>query len=98
LEVQLTEQIFKNGPFVVFTRGIAGLANRHTQLRRVEGHMRNERRPPAGDGFDRPAHGFAVTDELIQIPCATRDLGDCPITDRCAEDRDIHLLEEVPEG
>jgi hypothetical protein len=42
--------------------------------------MGNERRSPAGDGLDRTTHGFAVADELIQIPCATWDLGNRPIT------------------
>ena len=60
--------------------------------------MGNERRTAAGDGFYWPAHGFSIADKLIQITCATRDLGDRPITDSRAERRDIHLLEEVAEG
>ena len=60
--------------------------------------MGNERRSPAGDGLDRTTHGFAVADELIQIPCATWDLGNRPITDGGAKRCDIHLLEEVAES
>jgi hypothetical protein len=41
--VQLTQELFEHSPLVVFTRDIAGLTNRHTQLRRIEGHMGNER-------------------------------------------------------
>jgi hypothetical protein len=32
LAVQLTQKLFQHSPFVVFTRGMAGLANRHTEL------------------------------------------------------------------
>jgi hypothetical protein len=42
--------------------------------------MGNERRTAAGDGFYWPALGFSIADKLIQITCATRDLGDRPIT------------------
>ncbi len=60
--------------------------------------MGNERRSPAGDGLDRTTHGFAVADKLLQIPCATWDLGDCPIMDGSVQRRDIHLLQEVAES
>jgi hypothetical protein len=58
LEVQLNQKLFPLSPFVVIPRSMAGLANRHTQLRRVDGHMGNARRPPSGDGFYRPAYDF----------------------------------------
>ncbi len=54
--------------------------------------------PPAGDGFDRSAHGFSIADKLIQITCTTWYLGDRPITDCRAERREIHLPEELAEG
>ena len=52
----------------------------------------------AGGGLDRTAHGFAVADKLIQFLCATRDLGERPITDGRTEHRNVHLLEEVSES
>jgi len=32
LEIQLAPQFFEQSALMVFTRGIAGLANRHTEL------------------------------------------------------------------
>jgi hypothetical protein len=32
LEIQLAQQFFEHSALVVFTRGIAGLANRHTEF------------------------------------------------------------------
>ena len=43
----------------------------------------------------RRRHGPGAIPGLIQITSAFRDLGDRPITDRRAESRDIHLLEET---
>jgi hypothetical protein len=60
--------------------------------------MGNERRTLAGRGLDRTLHGFAVSDKLIQFRCATRDLGDRPITNGRTEHRAVHLLEEVTES
>jgi hypothetical protein len=95
LEIQLAHQFYEHSALVVLTRGIAGLANRHTERWCVEGDMGNERQTPAGDRFNRTTHGFAVADELIQIPCTTWDLGDCPIRDGNAKRRSIHLPEEI---
>jgi hypothetical protein len=64
MEVLLTQELFEPSPLVVFTSGIAGLTNRHTQLRRIEGHMGNERRTAAGDGFYWPALGFSIADKV----------------------------------
>jgi hypothetical protein len=56
----------------------------------------NAEPPPAVGSID-PSQGFTVTDQLIEIRCATRDLGDCPVTDRGAQGCHVHLLEEVAE-
>ena len=98
LEIQLAKQRFKHSPFMVLSRGVVGLADGYRQCRRVEGDMRNERRTTAGGGLDRTAHGFAVADKLIQFLCATRDLGERPITDGRTEHRNVYLMEEVSEG
>ena len=47
--------------------------------------MGNERRATTGRGLDRAPQGLAVTHQLIEIRCTTRDLGDRPFTDRPAQ-------------
>jgi hypothetical protein len=47
--------------------------------------------------LDRAPQGLAVTDQLVEIGCATRDLGNCPITDGGAESGHDHLQEEIAE-
>lgn len=51
--------------------------------------------PPAVGSIDPlrvlPSH------QLIEIHCATWDLGDRPVTDRGAQRRYIHLVEEIAE-
>ena len=98
MEVQLARQRFKHSPFMVLSRGVVGLADGHPQCFRVEGDMRNERRTTDEGGLDRTAHGFAVADKLIQFLCATKDLGERPITDGRIGHSNVHLLEEVSEG
>lgn len=44
-------------------------------------------------GSRPPAPG--ATDQLIEIRCTAWDLGDRPVTDRRAERRHVHLVEEV---
>jgi hypothetical protein len=70
LEVQLTLNLIQHSPFVVFTRGIGGLANRHTQLRHLEGHPGNVdavgRRPYA----DPPLEMGSI-DPLMALPSQT---------------------------
>jgi hypothetical protein len=51
----------------------------------------------AGEKQVAGAKGLAVTNQLIETNCPTRDLGDRPLTDRPAERGHIHLVEEVAE-
>ncbi len=97
LEIQLAQQLFEHSPLMVFPGGIAGLADRQTQRRRVERYLGNERRPATCCGFDRAAQGFTIADELVESLCTTRDLGVRPITDGRARRPDVHLQEEIPE-
>lgn len=50
-----------------------------------------------GVGLHRDFQGLAVTDQLIEIGCVTRDLGDRSVADRGAMGRHVHLAEEVAE-
>ena len=52
----------------------------------------------AGRGLDRTPQGFAVTHQLIEICCATWDLGDRPVTDRGAQGCHVHLIEVAERG
>ncbi len=97
LEIQLTEQLPQHRPLVVFTGGVAGLADGQAQCGGVQRDLGDERRATTGGGHDRPAQGLAVTDQLIEIRCATGDLGDRPVADHRTQGRHIHLLEEVAE-
>jgi hypothetical protein len=98
LEIQLAEELFEHRPLVVLAGGIAGLADRHAQGCRIQRHLGNECRAAASRGLDRASQGLAVTHQLIEIRCTTRDLGDRPVADRSAESRHVHLAEEVAEG
>ena len=77
--------------------GVAGLADRHPQSGRIQRDLGNERGAAAGGELDRASQGLAVTHQLIEISCATWDLGDCPVTNRSAQRRHVHLVEEVAE-
>jgi len=98
LEIQLAEQLPEHRPLVVVAGGVTGLADRHAQCRGIQRDLGNERGTPAGGALHRTPQGLAVTHQLIEIRRATRDLGDRPVTDRRAQHRHIHLLEEVAEG
>ncbi len=97
LEIQLADQLPQHRPLMVFAGGVASLADRRTEGGEVQRDLSNERGAPSGRGRDRNPQGFAVTHQLIEIGCAPMDLGDSPVTDRCAQRRHIHLLEEVAE-
>jgi hypothetical protein len=97
LEIQLAEELPQHRPLVVVAGGVAGLADRHTKCGRIERDLCNERRAPTGCRHDRPAQGLAVTDQLIEIRCATGDLSDRPVTDHRTQGCHVHLLEEVAE-
>ncbi len=77
--------------------GISGLVDRHTECGRIQRDLGNERLATIGCRHDRPAQGLADTDQLIKIRCATRDLGNRPVTDCSAKRRHVHLLVEVAE-
>jgi len=100
-EIQFSEELFENRPFVVLACGLAGLADRHAQGCRIQRHLGNECRTATGGGLDRASQGLAVTHELIKIRCTTWDLGDRSVqfsSDRSAESCHVHLAEEVTEG
>jgi len=98
LEIQLAKQLPQNRPLMVFAGGVAGLADRHTQSGRIQRDLGNERRPATCGGLNGAPKSLAVTDQLVEISCATWDLGDGPVADRSAKSRHIHVLEEVAEG
>jgi hypothetical protein len=52
--------------------------------------------PPPAVGSIEP-QGLAVTHQLIEIRCASGDLGDGPVTNCSAQRGHVHLLEEVAE-
>ncbi len=93
LQIRFAKQLFEHRPLIGFSGGIAGLADRQTQRRRVARYLGNKRRPATCCGFDRVAQGSTIADKLVETLCAAGDPGDSPITDGCAEGRDIHLLE-----
>ena len=97
LQNQLAQQLFVHSAVMVFIGGIAGLADRQTRRRRVERYLGDEPRPVTCCGFDRAAQGLTIADELIQTLCATRDLGDRPITDGRAQRHDVHRQEQIPQ-
>ncbi len=90
-------QLPQHRPLVFLSGGVAGLADGHTEGGGVQRELGNERGAPAGGGLDRTPQGFAVTHQLIETCCATRDLGDRPVTDRGAQGWHAHLLEDVAE-
>ena len=96
-QIQLAEQLPQHRPLVVFAGGVAGLADGHTKGSRIQRDLGNERRATTGCRHDRPSQGLAVTHQLIEIRCATGDLGDRPVTDRRAQGCHVHLVEEVAE-
>jgi len=96
-QIQLAEQLPQHRPLVVFAGGVAGLADRHTEGGRIQRDLGNERRDTTACRHVRPSQGLAVTHQLIEICCATGDLGDCPVTNRSAQCRHVHLVEEVAE-
>ena len=98
LEIKLAEQGFEHRPLVVLAGGVAGLADRHAQVCRIQRHLGDECRAATGCGLDRASQGLAVTDQLNEICCTTGDLGHGPVADRSAESRHVHLAEEVVEG
>ncbi len=97
LEIQLAEQLPEHRPLVVFAGGVAGLADRHTQGGRIQRDLGNERRAATSGGLYGASERLAVTHQLIEIACPAWDLGDCPVTDRSAQRRHVHLVKEVAE-
>ncbi len=98
LKVEFTEQLSEHCPLVVFTGGIAGLADRHAQGSGVERHLGNERRTTRRGGLYRASQSLAIADKLVETAYTTWDLGDCPVPDGGAGGRHVHLAEEVAEG
>ena len=97
MQNQLAQQLFVHSAVMVFIGGIAGLADRQTRRRRVERYLGDEPGPVTCCGFDRAAQGLTIADELIQTLCAVWDLSDGPISNGCAERRNVHLREDIPE-
>ena len=97
LEIQLVKELPQHRPLVVLTGGVAGLADRHAQGCRVKRHLGNECRTATGGGLDRAPQGLSITDQLVEIDCPARDLGDRPVTDCSAQCCHINLVEEVAE-
>lgn len=95
LKIELAEQLAQHRPLVVFAGGVASLADRHAQSGGVQRDLGNERRSSTGCGLNRASQGLTVTDQLIEIACPAWNLGDRPVTDRRAERRHVHLVEEV---
>jgi hypothetical protein len=95
LKIQLAEELPQLRPLVVFAGGVAGLADRHTERGRIQRDLGNERPATTGCGLNRASQGLAGTYQLIEIRCASWDLGDRPVTDRLAQRRHVHLVEEV---
>ena len=93
LQIQLSKQLPEHRPLVVLAGGVAGLADRHTKSCRIQRDLGNERRAAARRGLDRAPQGLAnrfaeakgYTHQLVEIRCATRDLGDRAVTDCGAE-------------
>ena len=96
-QIQLAEQLPQHRPLVVLAGGVAGLADGHTEGGRIQRDLGDKSRPATGGGLNRAPERLAVTNKLIEICCATGDLGDRPVTDRSAQGGHIHLLEEVAE-
>lgn len=95
LKIELAEQLAQHRPLVAFAGGVASLADRHAQSGGVQRDLGNERRSTTGCGLNRASQGLTVTDQLIEIRCFVWDLGNRPVTDRRAERRHVHLVEEV---
>ncbi len=72
-------------------------ADRHTQCRRLQRDLGNDCRATTGCVLNRASQGLAITHQLIEIRCATGDLGDRPVTDRRSQGCYVHLVEAVAE-
>lgn len=83
---------------MVISGGVAGLADRYTQNGRIERDLGNERVVTGGCGLDRPSQVLADTHQLIEISCATRNLGDRTETECNAQDCHVRLLDAGAEG
>jgi len=97
LQIQFAKQLPQHRSLMVFAGGVAGLADRHPKGSRVEHHLGNERRASTGGGLNRAPQCLAITDQLLKIRCAIRDLSDRPLTDGGAQRRHDHVQEEVAE-
>jgi hypothetical protein len=64
LQIQLPKQLPEHRPLVIFSGGIAGLADRHALGSGVDCHLGNERGAAAGCGLDRAPQRLAVADQL----------------------------------
>jgi hypothetical protein len=89
LKVELPEQLLEHGTLVVLSCCVAVLSDRHTQGRRKQRHLSDERITAATGALDRTSQGLAVTDQLIEIACPTGDLSDGPISDGGANGSDV---------
>ncbi len=97
LQIQLGEQLPEHRSLVIAGGGVAGLADGYAQCGRIQRYLGNEHRATCRGGLNRSPQGLAVTHQLIEIRCATLDLGHRPVTDRRAQRRQVHRMEEVAE-
>ncbi len=98
IEIQRVEQLLERCLFTGFVGVIGRLGQRHTKGSGVDGDLGNE---PVVAVFclDRRApQGFAVTDQLVQTLCPTRDLADHPGLQHLAEFLQVGLVEQVEKG
>ena len=52
LKVELPQQLLEHGTLMIFSCGVAGLADCHTEGSRIQRDLGNERGAPASDGLD----------------------------------------------
>lgn len=76
LKIQLAKQLFEYGLLVVLIGTVAGMADHHDQVCRVQRHLGDECGSPTGGGLNGAPEPLAFTHQLIEIRCTTWDLGD----------------------
>ena len=94
-EIQLPKQLVEQGTLVVLSCCVVGLGERHTQGRRIQRQLGDDRGATTTGGLNRSTNDLTITDQLIKIDRASWDLGNGPIADGAADSNDIHLQEEV---